>query len=242
MDDHAPLRHVKAAGGSGRVTAAVVHPPTEALDAAAEETGRRLFAQACDFVAGVTTEAAMPPAGLPEIAFAGRSNVGKSSLVNALTGRTTLARVSHTPGRTQQLNFFALGQRLMLVDLPGYGYARAAKADVARWTELTRRYLKGRANLRRVLLLIDARHGIKDVDRAVMTILEETAVSFQLVLTKVDKVAAAELQRRLAAMAAEAKRHVAAHPVLHLTSAHEGSGIAALRAALAPLAAAETAG
>jgi GTP-binding protein len=215
---------------------------TEALDAEAEEIGRRLFAQACDFVAGVTNEAAMPPGGLPEIAFAGRSNVGKSSLVNALTGRTTLARVSHTPGRTQQLNFFDLGHRLVLVDLPGYGYARAAKQDVSRWTELTRRYLKGRASLRRVLLLIDGRHGIKDIDRAIMAILDETAVSFQLVLTKVDKVAASALQTRVAATAAEAKRHVAAHPVLHLTSAHEGSGIAALRGELALLAAPAAAG
>jgi GTP-binding protein len=215
---------------------------TETLDADAEEIGRRLFAQACDFVAGVTNEAAMPPAGLPEIAFAGRSNVGKSSLVNALTGRTTLARVSHTPGRTQQLNFFDLGHRLALVDLPGYGYARASKQDVSRWTELTRRYLKGRPSLRRVLLLIDGRHGIKDVDRAIMAILDETAVSFQLILTKIDKVAASELQARVAAMATEAKRHVAAHPVLHLTSAHAGSGIAALRAGLALLAAPATAG
>jgi len=235
MDDHAPGACQPAR--LTRMTPAVAYPLEEAPDAGAEEKGRRLFAQACAFVAGVTDEAAVPPATLPEIAFAGRSNVGKSSLVNALTGRTTLARVSHTPGRTQQLNFFDLGHRLILVDLPGYGYARASKTNISRWTGLTRRYLKGRPSLRRVLLLIDGRHGIKDVDRAVMALLDETAQSFQLVLTKVDKVAAAELQSRVAATAAEAKRHVAAHPVLHLTSAHEGSGIAALRAGLATLAA-----
>lgn len=235
MDDHAPGARQPAP--LTRMAPAFADPPAAAPDAAAEETGRRLFAQACDFVAGVTDEAAIPPAALPEIAFAGRSNVGKSSLVNALTGRTTLARVSHTPGRTQQLNFFDLGHRLALVDLPGYGYARASKADVSRWTGLTRRYLKGRANLRRVLLLIDGRHGIKDVDRAVMALLDETAQSFQLVLTKIDKVAGSELKARVAAVAAEAKRHVAAHPVLLLTSAREGAGIVALRAELALLAA-----
>ena len=216
---------------------AVVHPPTEAPDPEALEAGRRLFAQACDFVAGAGSDDAIPPDTLPEIAFAGRSNVGKSSLVNALTGRTTLARVSHTPGRTQQLNFFALGRRLMLVDLPGYGFARASKRDVAAWTGLTRRYLRGRAGLRRVLLLIDARHGIKEGDRPVMDLLDEAAVSFQLVLTKIDKVEDGELGERVAAVANELKRHVAAHPAIHLTSAHQGAGIAALRAGLSALAA-----
>ncbi len=127
-----------------RAAPAAVHPPEEAPDAAAEEAGRRLFAGACEFVAGAASEAALPPVGLPEIAFAGRSNVGKSSLLNALTGRTTLARVSHRPGRTQQLNFFDLAGRLMLVDLPGYGFAEASKRDVERWTGLVRRYLRGR--------------------------------------------------------------------------------------------------
>jgi GTP-binding protein len=217
--------------------AQAVHPATEAPDAAAEEAGRLLFAQACDFVAGANRDVAIPPDTLPEIAFAGRSNVGKSSLVNALTGRTTLARVSHTPGRTQQLNFFALGGRLMLVDLPGYGFAAASKKQVAGWTDLTRRYLKGRASLRRVLLLIDARHGIKEPDRPVMTMLDEAAVSFQVVLTKIDKVKPHELSARIAATVKELAGHVAAHPVIHLTSAHEGLGIAALRAALSALAA-----
>jgi GTP-binding protein len=216
---------------------AVVHPPTEAPDADAVEAGRRLFAQACEFRAGGARDDALPPDELPEIAFAGRSNVGKSSLVNALTGRKTLARVSHTPGRTQQLNFFTLGQRLMLVDLPGYGYARASKQAVSGWTGLTRRYLKGRAGLRRVLLLVDARHGLKEPDRPVLDLLDEAAVSFQVVLTKIDKASPAELAARIAAVAAELKRHGAAHPVIHLTSAHDGIGIAALRGALGALAA-----
>jgi GTP-binding protein len=240
MGDHAPLGR-----GSGRRltapsprTASVVHPPTEAPDAEAEEAGRRLFAGSCDFVAGAATDDALPADSLPEIAFAGRSNVGKSSLINALTGRTTLARVSHTPGRTQQLNFFDLGHRLMLVDLPGYGFAQASKKDVASWTGLTRRYLAGRASLRRIQLLIDGRHGIKEPDRPIMTMLDEAAVSYQVVLTKTDKVAPGELAERIAAVASELKRHVAAHPTIHLTSAHAGSGIAALRASLAALAAA----
>jgi len=213
-----------------------VFPPESAPDAAAEETGRRLFAQTCDFVAGAASDAALPSAHLPEIAFAGRSNVGKSTLLNALTGRRTLARVSHTPGRTQQLNFFALAERLMLVDLPGYGFAAASKAKVAGWTKLTERYLKGRPTLRRVLLLVDARHGIKEADRPIMAMLDEAAVSYQIVLTKIDKVRGTELQRRAAATAAELAKHVAAHPAIHLTSAHDGLGIAALRASITALA------
>ncbi len=215
----------------------VVYPPAEAPDATAEEAGRRLFAGACDFVAGAAVESALPPDGLPEIAFAGRSNVGKSSLVNALTGRTTLARVSHRPGRTQQLNFFDLAGRLMLVDLPGYGFAEVSKRDIERWTSLIHRYLRGRASLRRTLLLIDARHGIKEPDRPLLKLLDEAAVSFQVVLTKIDKVKPAELADRIAAVAVELARHVAAHPVIHLTSAHEGIGIAALRGSLSALAA-----
>jgi len=197
--------------------------------------GRWLFAQDCRFVAGATNEAALPPGGLPEIAFAGRSNVGKSSLVNALTGRKTLANVSRTPGRTQQLNFFELGRRLWLVDLPGYGYAKVSKSDVARWQELIQRYLKGRPTLRRVLVLIDARHGLKDVDRGVLDGLDEAAMSYQVVLTKADLAKPAEQQARLAEVSAALAKHRAAHPVVHLTSAETGQGIEALRAELAAL-------
>jgi len=218
-----------------------VYPPDEAPDAAAIESGRLLFAHECDFVAGAATAAALPPDTLPDIAFAGRSNVGKSSLLNALTRRTSLARVSHTPGRTRQLNFFALARRLMLVDMPGYGYAAAPKAEMARWRELIRLYLRGRASLRRACLLIDARHGIKEVDRPLLAMLDEAAVSCQIVLTKTDKVRPGELAERLDLIAAELRTHTAAHPVIHLTSAHEGSGIAELRGALAALAAPEPA-
>lgn len=201
------------------------------------EAGRLLFAQECRFVAGAANEATLPPDTLPEVAFAGRSNVGKSSLVNALTGRTTLARTSRTPGRTQQLNFFDLGGRLMLVDMPGYGYAEAPKSEVARWTRLVRAYLKGRASLRRTLLLIDARHGLKETDRPWLDMFDEAAVSYQVVLTKSDKVKPADLARGLEKLRRELARHVAAHPEVAVTSAHEGRGIAELRAALAALAA-----
>jgi GTP-binding protein len=213
-----------------------------AADAADEarhrrEFGRWLFAQDCRFVAGAATAAAVPAASLPEIAFAGRSNVGKSSLVNALTGRKTLARVSLTPGRTRQLNFFLLGERLMLVDLPGYGYASASKSDIKAWTGLTRDYLKGRPGLRRVLLLIDSRHGLKEPDREMMKMLDEAAVSYQIVLTKADKPKPPELERVRAAVTEEAARHVAAHPELAVTSAAAGLGIEELRAGLAGFAA-----
>jgi GTP-binding protein len=203
--------------------------------AAALEAGRRLFAQPCRFVAGTTTVEALPPPGLPEIAFAGRSNVGKSSLINALTGHRALARVSHTPGRTQQINFFDLAGRLMLVDLPGYGFAAVGRRQSGAWTRLISLYLRGRATLRRLCLLIDARHGLKESDRATMAALDGAALSYQLVLTKTDKVsesALAELRQRLSA---ELARHGAAHPEIIATSAHEGQGIEALRAALAAL-------
>ena len=173
----------------------------------------------------------------PEIAFLGRSNVGKSSLINGLVGQHRLARASNEPGRTREVNFFVLDERVRLVDLPGYGFAQASKKEVAGWTGLTRRYLKGRAGLRRVLLLVDARHGLKEADGPVMDMLDEAAVSYQLVLTKIDKTGAAELAARIDAVAAELKRHVAAHPAIHLTSAHDGIGIQALRGALAALAA-----
>lgn len=200
------------------------------------EAGRLLFAQRCDYILSALKTEQLPAPGLPEVAFAGRSNVGKSSLVNALTGRKTLARTSNTPGRTRQLNFFDLGGRLMLVDLPGYGYAKAPRKEAQAWTRLTRDYLKGRANLRRVCLLIDGRHGLKEPDREIMKELDEAAVSYQVVLTKCDKVKAGELEQRLAALAAELAKHVAAHPEIQATSALKGMGIDALRAGLAELA------
>ena len=213
-----------------------VLPPELAPDAARIERGRRLFAGSCEFRAGAPHEAALPPAGLPELALAGRSNVGKSSLLNALTGRRALARISRTPGRTQQINFFELAGRLMLVDLPGYGYAAAQKRQVANWNRLIEHYLKGRAALRRVLLLIDARHGIKAADRPVMTLLDAAAQSYAVVLTKCDEVEAEALARIAAATSVELARHGAAYPALHLTSARDGDGIAELRAAVAELA------
>lgn len=205
-------------------------------DAEALEAGRRLFALPCRFLISAASVDQIPETDLPEVALTGRSNVGKSSLLNALVGQKMLAKTSNTPGRTQLLNFFSLGERLILTDLPGYGYAEAPKATVQRWTRRVKAYLRGRAPLRRALLLIDARHGIKPVDREVMTMLDQAAVSFQAVLTKSDKVRAGELADRLAAVADEVGRHTAAHPHVYASSARTSSGIAELRAALASLA------
>ncbi|MGH7033119.1 MAG: ribosome biogenesis GTP-binding protein YihA/YsxC [Stellaceae bacterium] len=214
-----------------------VYPADAAPDASAEEQGRLLFAKPCHFVAGAADETAIPTDALPEIAFAGRSNVGKSSLVNALTGQNALARVSRSPGRTQQINFFELGSRLMLVDLPGYGYAAAPKQTIAHWTRLIERYLRGRASLLRVLVLLDARFGVKETDEPVLRLLDEAAISFQAVLTKADLLEDSALAALLPRLAAMLARHAAAHPVIHITSAARGLGIAALRGALATLAA-----
>ncbi len=178
----------------------------------------------------------LPALAGAEVAFAGRSNVGKSSLVNALTGRGNLARTSGQPGRTRQLNFFDLGGRLTLVDMPGYGYAQAAKAVKADWQGLMFDYLRGRPSLRRVLLLLDARIEVKDADRAVMDLLDRAAVTYQLVLTKADAVKPAALAARQAELAALARQHPAAHPQVAATSADSGAGIAELRAAVADLA------
>ena len=208
----------------------------ERPDARAIEAGRLLFAAACDFVAGTETLDRLPEARLPEIAFAGRSNVGKSSLINALTGRGGLARASNTPGRTQQINFFELDRRLLLVDLPGYGFAEASKTRVEAWNRLLRAYLRGRQTLARALVLIDARHGLKDVDREIMTLLDEAAVGYHLVLTKTDKIKPKALEGVVASLREEARRHPAAHPALFATSAETGDGLPALRAALALLA------
>ncbi len=206
-----------------------------ATEEAAIEFGRWLFAQSCTFLMSAAREAQLPPPDLPEVAFAGRSNVGKSSLVNALTGRRTLARTSNTPGRTRLLNLFDLGGRLVLVDLPGYGYARASKSDIKQWTGLTRAYLKGRPSLRRICLLIDARHGFKTSDRDVMAALDTAAVSYQVVLTKADKTPPEALRRVVAATRTELAKRPAAHPQVRVTSARTAAGVAELRAALAAL-------
>ena len=196
---------------------------------------RWLFAQACNFVAGADKVAALPPLTLPEIAFAGRSNVGKSSLVNALTGRKTLARTSSTPGRTQQLNFFDLAGQLQLVDMPGYGYAAVGREKVDAWTSLVRDYLRGRSSLLRVFLLIDARHGLKPVDHATMDVFDQSAISYAVVLTKSDATKAADLARTVTATEADLAQHPAAFPHVISTSSETGAGIAELRAAIVTL-------
>ncbi len=223
MDDAAPESEVD-------------DPEAGDLEAGDLEAGRLLFAQECSFVAGVVRVAGLPPEVLPEVAFAGRSNVGKSSLINALTNRKTLARTSNTPGRTQQINFFDLGARLYLVDLPGYGYARASKVSVQRWNALIRDYLRGRARLRRVCLLVDARHGLKPNDEEIMALLDTAAVSYQIVLTKSDKLHGGGLTACLDRTARAAARHPACHPDIAATSAEKGLGIRELRAALATVA------
>lgn len=194
------------------------------------ENARKIFAGPCDFFAAINNLDQLPPATLPEIAFAGRSNVGKSSLINALTGRKTLARTSDTPGRTQQLNFFDLGGHLFMVDMPGYGYAKVSKAQKKQWNFLIRDYLRGRQTLRCVMLLIDSRHGLKDSDEDIMTMLDECAVMYRVILTKADKSKEAESRVIKEKVEAVLRKHPAAFPDAVLTSSHEGAGIPELRA------------
>lgn len=204
-------------------------------DAELIEDGRKLFAGDWKFVWASPSIETLPPMAGMEVAFAGRSNVGKSSLINALTGRRTLARTSNTPGRTQQLNFFDLGGRLRLVDMPGYGYAKESKDKVEAWNSLVRRFLKGRVVLRRALVLIDARHGLKPNDQEILTMLDQAAVPYQIILTKADKVKPQALDNIRAQTAAALKKHPAAFPEVHVTSSDKGVGIAELRASLAKL-------
>lgn len=204
------------------------------------EAGRILFAGKAEFVLGVASLSGLPAADRAEVCFAGRSNVGKSSLINALTGRAKLARSSAEPGRTRELNYFDIGEeeRLFLVDLPGFGYAKVSKTQAAAWTKLIRSYLRGRPNLRRVFLLVDARRGgLMDTDEEVMDLMDGAAVTYQVVLTKVDKVAKGEVEKTAAAIAEKLKKRGAAHPVVLQTSAEKGWGIPELRAEIAALAA-----
>lgn len=199
------------------------------------ENGRKLFVGEAEFFWAAPALKILPPMERPEIAFAGRSNVGKSSLVNALTGRKTLARTSHTPGRTQELNFFHIGDKLNLVDMPGYGYAAVQKVKVASWTKLIHDYLRGRANLARVYVLIDSRHGFKELDLDVLNGLDKAAVSYQIVATKIDEPKKSELEATLAGMYEAISKRPAAYPEIILTSSRTGAGVAEVRAAVAQL-------
>lgn len=199
------------------------------------EDARKIFVGPCDFVWGATDMKALPPPDFSEVAFAGRSNVGKSSLVNALTGRTTLAKVSNTPGRTQQLNFFNLGGHLYLVDMPGYGYAKVSKSVRDQWDSLIFDYLRGRPNLRSVLIMIDSRHGLKETDNHLMDMLDKAAVNYRIVLTKADKSSAKDMAIMKEKILLSLKKHPAAFPVVYATSAEKGDGLEDLRAMLIAL-------
>ena len=196
------------------------------------EAGRKLFSARCDFLLGAVEPRQLPANGLLEICFAGRSNVGKSSLINALTGTRNLARTSNTPGRPRELNFFDLGGRLIICDLPGYGFAKAPKHKVDAWTDLVIDYLKGRRELTRTMLLIDGRHGIKNTDRPIFEILDKAAQVYQVVLTKIDKLKKGELEKRLAETRADLAKHPAAHPEVLATSSDTGMGVSELRAGI----------
>ncbi|MHA6326153.1 ribosome biogenesis GTP-binding protein YihA/YsxC [Roseivivax sp. CAU 1753] len=210
-------------------------PLVDAPDAQTAEAARLLFARGTEFLKGVVAMDGLPPGDRAEICFAGRSNVGKSSLINALTGRKGLARASNTPGRTQEINFFTLGESHYIVDLPGYGYANAPLPIVEKWQRLLKQYLSGRANLRRAFVLIDTRHGIKAVDEEIMTLLDRAAVTFQAVLTKADKVKTSERDKVLDQVREKLSKHPAAFPEIVLTSSEKGEGITELRAIIAGL-------
>ncbi len=210
-------------------------PVSEAPDDLTQEKGRKLFAGQTDFLKGVVAMSGLPPADRIEVCFAGRSNVGKSTLINALTGRKGLARASNTPGRTQEINYFTLSDSHYLVDLPGYGYANAPLPVVEKWQKLLKSYLAGRQTLRRAFVLVDARHGIKKVDEEIMSLLDSAAVTFQCVITKTDKVKAKDLETVLNQVRERLNPHPAAFPELILTSSEKGDGIATLRATIATL-------
>lgn len=210
-------------------------PIAEEPDDFAREAGRKLFAGEKEFLKGVVAMSGLPPDDRIEVCFAGRSNVGKSSLINALTGRKGIARASNTPGRTQEINFFTLGDSHYLVDLPGYGYANAPVAVVEKWQKLLKQYLSGRQSLRRAFVLIDARHGVKKVDEEILTLLDKSAVTFQCVLTKADKVKAAERDKVLEQVRKRLAAHPAAFPEIVVTSSEKGDGIETLRAIVAAL-------
>lgn len=217
------------------MTAPLPFPLAEEPDDASREAGRMLFAAQTEFLKGVVAMNGLPPDDRLEVCFAGRSNVGKSTLINALTGRKGLARASNTPGRTQEINYFTTTNGPYLVDLPGYGYANAPVAIVEKWQRLLKSYLQGRATLRRAFVLVDHRHGIKDVDQEIMTLLDKAAVTFQVVLTKADKVKAADRDKVLAQVRQNLSKHPAAYPEIVLTSSEKGDGIETLRAIIASL-------
>ncbi|MBV7408153.1 ribosome biogenesis GTP-binding protein YihA/YsxC [Maritimibacter sp. DP1N21-5] len=217
------------------MTASLPFPLAEEPDDASREAGRKLFAAQTDFLKGVVAMNGLPPDDRLEVCFAGRSNVGKSTLINALTGRKGLARASNTPGRTQEINYFTTTGGPYLVDLPGYGYANAPVAIVEKWQRLLKSYLQGRATLRRAFVLVDHRHGIKTVDEEIMTLLDKAAVTFQVVMTKSDKVKAVERDNILAQVREKLSKHPAAFPEIVLTSSEKGDGIETLRAIIASL-------